>query len=200
MVVVGRTAVDDNVWHAALSGEKRERGRGINGQGRAEGNHEVSMHRRFFSTNQNLWIQTLTEADRGGFQIPTAFAKRRFAVTAKKIEVRVGVCPALTGLAFNQEICSMQFDQPPGTRSGPGVEAVDVLGHNRCDLAGRFQFRDRPMRFIRLSGAKAIPPFELEIPMLDPGPFRRHEVLEINRLAPRPHSLGPAKIGYPASG
>src|SRR4051812_42528470 len=36
--------------------------------------------------------------------------------------------------------------------------------------------------------------------MLDARRLRRHEILEVNRLSPCPNTLGPAKIGDPASG
>ncbi len=44
---------------------------------------------------------------------------------------------------------------------------------------------------------KSVPALELVIPMFDPSRLRRHEVLEINRLAPCPHPLRPAEVRIP---
>jgi hypothetical protein len=200
MVVVGCATIDDDVRRAALCRQKGE-GRGrINGQSRSKRYDKVGLERRFFRPCQDVRIETLPEADRRRFQESAATADRRPTMLPKELKMRFGIRSRLTPLAFDQEICSVQFNQPVNARSSAGVQPIDVLRNHCDDLPGCFQFRDGTMSLVRLGIPKPVPPLQFVIPMLDPRRFRRHEILEVYRLPPRPDSLRSPEIRDPAAG
>ena len=56
------------------------------------------------------------------------------------------------------------------------------------------------MNSIRPRVAKCFARFELVIPMLNPRSFRGHEILKVNRLPSRPHTVRAAEIRNAATG
>src|SRR5437870_3857328 len=104
-------------------------------------------------------------------------------------EVRLRITAPVTTLAFDERVCAVQLDQAFGTRSGLAVQAINILRNDAAKFAGLLQSNDDLMNGIRPRMAKSISAFQLVIPMLDAGRFRGHEILEVNRLAARPHPL-----------
>jgi hypothetical protein len=94
----------------------------------------------------------------------------------------------------------MQLDQPIRTCARERVQAIDILSYNHQYLPRVLEPGDGVMDGIGPCSSKSIPALELVIPMLDPRRFRGHEVLEINRLPPRPDTLRTTKIGNAAAG
>jgi len=67
MIVVGRSAINDDVRDASLGSDQRKGSGGIDRQGRAEGYHQIGFESRAFRPRDLGRIKTLPEADRGRF-------------------------------------------------------------------------------------------------------------------------------------
>src|SRR5512141_844405 len=74
------------------------------------------------------------------------------------------------------------------------MKAVDILRDERQELSGPLEIHKRTVHRVRLGIPESSPTLELEIPVLDPGCFRSHEIVVVNRLASLPYAFGPAKI------
>ena len=85
--MVGGAAVDNDVRNAASSCEDRYRRGWVNGQCGAQRNNEVSFQSGLFRAMDLARVEVLAEADGSGFEVATAVAERRFAVSAKVFKV-----------------------------------------------------------------------------------------------------------------
>jgi len=199
-VVIGRTAIHYNIWNAARGGDQRKGCGRLNREGRAQRDNKIGPRDRRARLFEHRRIEALTEADRGRLEKSAAITCRRAASFATIFEVRFRIAPPVAALAFDFRICPMEFDEALGTCSGLAVQAVNVLGDNATDFARVFEAHDRLVDHIRSRAQKTFAAFKFVIPMLDPGRFRTHEILIIDRLTSRPDAVGTAKIGDTAFG
>jgi hypothetical protein len=133
-----------------------------------------------------------------GFRNPPHPHKGGLRLIRKNSKCGLRIAAPSATLALDQEIGPVELDQTIRVYPGKRVKSVNVLRHDQENLAGFFQSNDGVVRGIRLRCAKAIPPLQLVIPVFDARRFRRHEILEVNRLAPSPDALRSAEIRDPA--
>jgi hypothetical protein len=107
--VPGGAAIDHRVRNAAPRGEERNGGGWVDRETRTQRDHQVRFAGGLRGPVQVLGNEALAEADGGGLQEPTAIAARRTAGLTKRFKVRFRFGSAVTGLAFDQEVRSVQF-------------------------------------------------------------------------------------------
>jgi hypothetical protein len=89
----------------------------------------------------------------------------------KEFEVPLGVAARFTTDTLDQQVRAVQFHQAIGTGARQRVQAIDVLRHDHQDFARFFEGHDGSMNGVRPRVPKAVPPFQLVIPMFDPRCF-----------------------------
>src|SRR3954471_12795616 len=102
--------IDDNVRGAALRCQQRKRSRGIDRERRTERHDQVRGGGGFFSLPEHVGIEALSETNRSGFQEAATAAQRRLAMGPEEFEVRFGIIPPPTRLAFDEQIRSVKLD------------------------------------------------------------------------------------------
>src|SRR5687767_5262232 len=80
------------------------------------------------------------------------------------------------------------------------MQAVDVLRHDREDLARALERHDCMVHGVGLRVLVALPRLELLVPVLNARRFRRHEVVVVHGPPARPETAGTAKIRNAARG
>ena len=88
------------------------------------------------------------------------------------------------------------FAEPRAAKPEGGKGAAgEVLRDDAAHFARFLQTNDSLVHRIRSRAEESLSSLQLVIPMFDPGRFRDHEILEVNRLPSRPNTLWSAKIG-----
>lgn len=198
--MLGRAAIDDNVWRAALRCDQWKGSGRVNGQGRAERYYQIRFQCSLGGAFAFRRIEALPEADGRRFQKSPTLTPWRPARAAEVIEVRVGISAPLTALTFDQCVRAMKLDETFCACPGETVQPVDVLCDHTKKLSRSLESYDGVVHRIRLRGPKCIPAFQLVIPVLDSRCIRSHKILEIDGPASRPDTLWPAEIWDAAGG
>ena len=195
VIVVRGSAIDDDVRHPALRGQKRKRSRRMDGESGAQGHDKISFHGRLTGALKFCRIKILAKADRGRLQESAAATKWRPAMATKEFEMRLGIAAPMTGLTLDERIRAVKLDKPLGARAGDTVQTVNVLREDSSQLPGPFQSDDGVMDRVRPCRSESVSAFEFVIPMFDSRRFRAHEILEVNGLPSGPHAVRAAKVG-----
>ena len=194
VIMVGRSAIDDDVWRAMLRGnEGKGRGR-IHRQSGAQRDYQIRFRRRLSRALKFSRVETLTEADGGGFEESSTLTQRRATIDAEEFEMRFGISPPVTALTFDQRIRAVEFDEAFRAGAGKTMQSVDVLCNDGAKFPRALQTHDRVMNGVWFRVAKSIPRFKFVFPVLDSGVFRSHEILKVNRLSSGPDALRSAEI------
>src|SRR5258708_13803262 len=122
----------------------------------------------------------------------------------KKLVMRFGIASPRTGLALDQSVGSMELDR--FFRASQRVDPVDVLGDNGANFPSLFQSDDRLVYLVRFRSSEGRPCLEFVIPMFDPGAFRAHEIVIIDRRPSGPDTAWSTEVrdaagrGYACAG
>src|ERR1041385_564493 len=199
-IVLGLTAIDDHVRDTSAGGDERDVRGGINRKRRTQRNHQIGAFGCSFAALDIFVPQVLPETDRCGFKKAAAFAQRRLASFTEVFEVGRGIGAAATRLALDLAVGAVKFCEKTGIRTRASMETIDILGNNGEQFAGPLKTDDRMMRLVGDGITKSVPTFEFVIPVFEPGGFRTHEIMVVNRLPPFPNALRTAKIGDATAG
>ena len=200
-IVLGRAAIDDDVGNAAPRGQQAETkppGKPTRwSRARRRGRPPSRRPGRASSSAGSRFCPKLIVA---GFKNPPHAQSGGVRCARKKSKCGCGSLRLLQLWHSTSELvpCSSTRRSAlvPARLCKPSMFCVTTIRA----LPALLQPDDRPMNVVRLRVPERLPGFQFVIPMLDSGCFRGHEILVVNRLAPRPDALRSAKIRNAAPG